>query len=220
VLLEQLFDAERRVRQFHRELGRASAADLLELVERAISDAAKLEADDAEANLVCLARLLGERDGAPVVDALIDVLGSDLPGARIEAGEQLLGIAQDAYEDVAHAVGRALKRLPHHDPALTELPYLLAETRHDEAAEPLAAMLRHPHGDVVAAAIDALVTLGDPVAIGWLAPLEQDDRSCVLTTDDDEQVSATVGELARQAVELLSALGRPASPPTETEPSP
>jgi HEAT repeat protein len=220
VLLQQLFDAERRVRQLHRELGRASDADLLEVTERAITAAAAMEADDAEADLVCVARLLGERDGAAIIDALIDVLGSDLPGARVEAGEQLLGVAQDGFEDVVHAVERALKRLPHHDPALTELPYLLAETRQDGAVEPLAAMLEHPHGGVVAAAIDALVTLGDPAAIGWLTPLEQDDRSCVLATDDGEPLRATVGELARQAAELLLAVGRPELPPTGTEPSP
>jgi HEAT repeat protein len=185
----------------------------------AIVAAAELADDVAEARLVCLARLLGEVAGERSVDLLIDVLASEPPGARVEAGEQLLGVALDSFEDLAAGVQRALDRLPPDSPALLELPYLLAETRHDRCGEPLAALLGHPAGDVAAAAIEGLVLVGDPAAIERLAELEEDARRCSVGADEGAPVDATVGEVARQAVELLTTLARTApSPDGEREP--
>lgn len=215
-LLERLFEAERRVRQLHREAGRSDSTTLVTSARRAIAAARGLDGEAAEAQLVCVARLLGDQSSSAAADGLIEVLASPVVGARVEAGEQLLGLAEDDFPRLAAAIGRALESMPSGSPALVELAYLLAETQHDGAAELLATMLEHPDGDVVGAAIDALVAIGDPAVIDWVAPLEQDPRRCEVLGDGEESLEATVGDLARQARELLSGLG---SPETPREPS-
>lgn len=212
-LLEQLFDAELRARRLHDELGRAKERELLAAVDPALAAVRTLDDDVAEAHLVCLARLLGERQSPAAVDRLLDVLGAEQAGARLEAGEQLLGLADERFELLAAAVERALARLPEQSPAAVELCYLLAESRQEGTAELVQSLLHHRRADVVAAAIDALLTIGDPAAITALRGLIDDPRPCAIVTSDDEPLEATVGELAQQAIELLSAVQKLAAEP-------
>jgi HEAT repeat protein len=117
---------------------------------------------------------------------------------------------------VGAAAARAIERLPGDHPALRELPYVLAEAMHPHVVGMLAPWLRHPNADVVAAAIEALATLGDPSACPLLAPLFEDARRSTVDQGEDERLEATVGELARQAVELLESIaGSEDEPPGE-----
>jgi hypothetical protein len=54
----------------------------------------------------------------------------------------------------------------------------------------------------VAAAIEALVEVGDPEAIAWIEPLEGDKR-IVSMEEVEADASITIGELAAEAVEIL-----------------
>lgn len=204
--LEALFSAERESRRIHDELTKhaAKTRDLvLGALVHAIAAAKELE-DEAEGavRLVAAARLLGELDGDDVVDALIDVLDSDLPEARSEAGEQLQGLAYDRFKEVALGVERALARLGEGSAALVELPYLLVDIPEGGVVKLLGMFLQHVDADAVAAAIETLVILGDASVTKFLLPLQGDKRVSVLG-EDDEQSEVTVGELAMEAIELL-----------------
>ena len=91
-----------------------------------------------------LAAVLGEMQGPRVVDLLVDILGCDEPEARHAAGEALAGLAFDRFKEVALGVERALERLPTGNPALAELPYLLAEVPEPGVIKLLRALPRAP----------------------------------------------------------------------------
>jgi HEAT repeat protein len=208
-ILTKLFDAEREARRVHDELAsrateRGGRDALVAAIQDNIRRSDDAAPDEAAIRLVCLARLLGELDGADVADALIDVLDTEHPEARNEAGEQLQGLAFDRFKEVAEAVERALGRLSQTGShALVELPYVLVEVPEGGVVPLLSRFLAHPDPDAVAAAIEALVEVGDPTAVGALRALTNDARTSVLGEEDDQQAEVTLGELASEAIELL-----------------
>ena len=130
---------------------------------------------------------------------------------RAVAGEELEGVAFDRFKEVALGIERALERLPVGNPALQELPYLLAEVGEPGCVKLLGRFLKHADADAVAAAIESLVELGDPSALSLLAPLERDPRQVELD-DDAEDTRVTIGELAQEARALLDELAEPPPP--------
>lgn len=207
--LQGLFDAERTVRLVHDELAALGTDELLEIITPAINVAlAEPDEDEASLRLVRLAGLLGEHEGPRVVDALIDILGADHPEARRGAGDELEQLAYDRFKEVAEGVERALKRLPIGSPALPELPYMLAEIPEGGVVRLLGQFLKHKDPDAVAAAIESLVEIGDPAGRKLIEPLMGDTRVVELADDEDENGEltneVTLGELAQEALELLS----------------
>jgi HEAT repeat protein len=207
--LSELFDAEREARRIHDELAsnRAQRGQLIAALRSVIDDVGGegegVSEREAVVKLVCAARLLGEFEGAEVADALVDVLGSVHPEARSEAGEQLQGLAYDRFKEVALAVERALERFEGGH-ALVELPYVLADIPEGGVVRLLSKFLSHEDGDAVAAAIEALVEVGDPAALEPLKGLTGDKRvSRIGDEDDPEGGEVTVGELAEEAIEIL-----------------
>jgi HEAT repeat protein len=72
----------------------------------------------------------------------------------------------------------------------------------------LGLFLGHEDPDAVAAAIEAIVEIGDPTARPKLERLANDTRTVELAEDDDEEPSeVTIGELASEALALLEPLG-------------
>ena len=210
--LQALFDAERTVREAHDDLVEAEAAQVLPVLERATRQALKLDdidEDEASLRLARIAAILGELQGSRVVDLLIDILGSDEPEARQSAGEALAELTFDRFKEVALGVERALDRLPDESPALAELPYLLAEVPEPGATKLLGRFLKHRNADAVAAAIEAIVEVGDPSALPLLAPLAGDTRQVQLEDEGGTEGEATIGELVEEAQSILSK-GRPA----------
>ncbi len=202
--LHALFAAERTARAFHASL-RAEGDSTLVPVLRKETEAALALEDEAEAavRLTRLALLLGDLEGAQVVDLLIDSLGCDSAEPRITAGEALEALAFDRFKEVALGVERALERLPKGNPALTELPFLLAEVAEPGCTKLVGRFLSSDEPEVVAAAIEALVELGDPSARSMLAKLERDPRHVQLDEDDGgERVS--IADLAHEAREILN----------------
>lgn len=207
--LDKLFDTERETRRLHDELASKRGerdqvvAALRAIIDELGGDAEGVADDEAVVKLVCAARLLGEFEGADVADALVDVLASAHPEARSEAGEQLQGLAYDRFKEVALAVERALDRFEGGH-ALVELPYLLADIPEGGVVRLLTKFLSHADGDAVAAAIEALVEVGDPSATAKLEALTEDQRiSRIGDEDDPEGGGVTVGELAEEAIEIL-----------------
>jgi hypothetical protein len=206
-LLPELFDAERSVRRLHAQLAKVDPVTLLGAVAQEVAAAIVQEdEDEAALRLVRMAALLGELEGPKAVDLLIDILGCEEPEARHAAGEALEELAFDRFKEVALGVERALERLPASNPALTELPFLLAEIPEPGVRKLLGRFLAHKSADAVAAGIEALVEVGDPAAAGMLLPLEADKRDVVLEDDEGEEGSVTIGELATEARKMLTAL--------------
>jgi HEAT repeat protein len=210
VALAALFDAQRAAREAHDDLGELGQRDpgrLLPVLDKAVRDALALDdEDETSLRLKCLAELLGELDGARVVDLLVDILGCEDSEARRAAGEALSGLAFDRFKDVALGVERALARMPEGSPALAELPYLLAEVPEPGVIKLLGRFLAHRDPDAVASAIEALVEMGDPAARALLEPLAKDPRRVDLEDEGD----ASIGELVSEALSLLGGRGAPA----------
>jgi HEAT repeat protein len=203
----QLFAAERAARKAQDELTEAEPERLLPLLERSTAQALALDEvdeDEASLRLVRIATLLGEMQGPRAVDLLIDILGSDEPEARRAAGEALSGLAFDRFKEVALGVERALERLPLGNPALAELPYLLSDVPEPGVLKLLARFLVAGDVDAVAAAIEAVVELGDPAAVPLLERLLGDARRVQLEDDGGTEGDASLGELASEAIAMLS----------------
>lgn len=199
-----LFDAERTARGLHAQLLEEGRAELVrELTKTARAAIAGGDDDESALRLSRIAILAGDLDGDAVVDLLIDILGSDSPEARVSAGEALEALAFDRFKEVALGIERAIERLPKGSPALTELPFLLAEVAEPGCVKLLGRFLKHADAEAVAAAIEALAELGDPAAIPLLAPLERDGRQVQLDEESGESERVAIGDLAYEARELL-----------------
>jgi HEAT repeat protein len=200
--LSQMVDASRTARSLREELARAPKDDVLAAVADAIAKTREVsDPEEQKTRLGCYAQVLGELDGDKTVDLLVDLLDSEHAEVRVLAGEELEALAFDRFKEVALGVERALERLPEGGPALSELPYLLAEVAEPGCLKLIGRFLKRKEGEVVASAIEALVELGDPAAASMLTGLERDQRRVDL---DDEATDVTVGELAAEARELLA----------------
>jgi HEAT repeat protein len=201
--LGELFAAERAVRKLHAALAAEKSEVVLGAIDEALAEITRIEdREEAALRLVRLAELLGELGGPPSIDRLIDLMGSEEPEARVVAGEALQELAYARFKEVAQGVERALARLNEGNPALTELPYMLAEVPEGGVMVLLKRFLQRKDAEPVAAAIEALVEIGDPEAIAVLEPLANDKRT-VSMEELDEGAAITIGELAVEAVDLL-----------------
>ena len=221
--LAALFDAERTARKLHAEIVRAAAGGGAEAAAvlgalRKEADGALALKDDAERalRLTRIAGVLGDLQGAAAVDLLIDILACDEAEARHAAGEALEGLAYDRFKEVALGVERAHHPRPSGSPALSELPYMLAEIPEPGALKLLGQFLQHADAEAVAAAIEALAELGDPSAAPMLTPLLSDKRVAQLEDDGGEEGKVTIGELATEARSLLAEVERAHSPGTRS----
>jgi HEAT repeat protein len=176
---------------------------LLQVTTRKALALDAVDEDEASLRLVRVAGVLGEMQGPGVIDLLIDILGCDEPEARHAAGEALSGLAFDRFKEVALGIERALERAPEGSPALSELPYLLVDIPEPGVLKLLGRFLGHRDADAVAAAIEALVELGDPGAVALLEKLQTDTRRVQLEDEGGTEGDATIGELAAEARGLL-----------------
>lgn len=202
-LLRDLFEADRKVREAEAVLLSHSRGDELEqALERAADEAAGLEdAAEGAARLERLCDLCAQVQGPRMADTLIRILNHEDPQVRVAAGEALRDFAYDRYAEVARAIERAFER-ELRGPALSEVPWILAEIGEPSALPLVARCLKHPDPDVIASGIEALAEIGDPEAISLLEPFTKDTRVVELE-EGDAAFSTTLGELAREAVAEL-----------------
>lgn len=201
--LRAIFDAERALRQAESQLLQADHKSLEDLLSQAVA-AAKAERDpyEAELRLTRLADLCAQVPGEAMADALLSILDEEQPGVRVQAAEALVDVAYDRYAEVARAIERALQR-GDDGPAMQELPWVLAEVAEPSAVPLVTKFLNHGNEEIVASAIEALTRLGDPQAVQALKKLVNDPR-VVTVEEGDEEFTSTVGELASEAIEVLS----------------
>jgi HEAT repeat protein len=201
--LRAIFDAERALRQAETQLLQADHKSLEDLLSQAVA-AAKEERDpyEAELRLTRLADLCAQVPGEAMADALLAILDEEQPSVRVQAAEALVDVAYDRYAEVARAIERALNRNDN-GPAMQELPWVLAEIAEPSALPLVTRFLTHTNEEVVASAIEALTRLGDPQAVQPLKKLVNDAR-VVTVEEGDEEFTSTVGELASEAIEVLS----------------
>ena len=201
--LERIFEADRMLRSAERKLLRnLSAKPLITLLEEATMEALQMsERTEATMRLERLADLCAQVPGPKMTDAMIAILNDPEPRVRVAAGEALTDVAYERYAEVARGIERALDA-GLSGPAMSELPWILAEVAEPSALLLIRRFLAHPDPDVVAAAIESLVQLGDPSAIEDLAPFV-DDRRLVIIDDFEEETRTTLGELAQDALALL-----------------
>jgi hypothetical protein len=200
--LGSLFAAERALRDAEESFFSSAEPDVL---ARSIGEATR-EAlalppgDERSIRLYRLATLASELPGPEPIEALLSILDEDDLSARAEAGESLLELAYDCFKEVAQAIEARLDR-KHDGPSMEELPFVLTEVFDPDPVPLVARFLQHARADVVAAAIEALATYGDPAAVAKLRPLTGDKRTVVVA---DLESEATIGELAREALAALS----------------
>jgi HEAT repeat protein len=201
--LRAIFDAERALRQAESQLLQADHRALEDLLSQAVAEA-KSERDpyEAELRLTRLADLCAQVPGEAMADALLAILDEEQPAVRVQAAEALVDVAYDRYAEVARAIERALNRNDN-GPAMQELPWVLAEIAEPSALPLVVKFLDHANEEIVASAIEALTRLGDPQAVQPLKKLANDPR-VVTVEEGDEEFTSTVGELASEAIEVLS----------------
>lgn len=206
--LDSLFDAERQVRTHHAALAGADGAKVLDVLATALVAAQKEAEDESSLRLVRIAELLAEIDGARAVDLLVDVLGAEAPEARLAAGEALEERGYARFKELALGIERAIERLPAHGAALVELPYLLAEIPEPGVLKLLGRFLKSEEPDVVASAVEALAQTADPDGIPLLMPLVKDKRVVSMEDGEGDEATVTLGELAKEAIDLLQSASR------------
>jgi HEAT repeat protein len=210
-VLAELFEAQRKARKLADEMAAGPADVVLSVLVDAIAAArARTTGDERLLELESVSQILGQLPGPRAVDALIDILGSEESVARHAAGLVLEEVAYERFKEVALGIERALATLAPDHLALTELPYLLLEIPEPGVLKLVHRFFDHPNEEVVAAAIEAAVELGNPASIQKLARLEKDTRLVELDDeerDDGPEASVTIGELAKEARLMLETLG-------------
>ena len=198
--LHRIFDADRAMRQAELSLLRKKRSDeLVAVLSSATREASSMEdRREATMRLERLADLCAQVPGPDMTDALISILNDDEPRVRVAAGEALRDVGFERYAEVARGIERALDR-GDGGPAMSELPWVLAEIAEPSALPLIRRFLAHPSSDVVAAAIEALSQLQEPDAVEDLRRFLGDPR--VVTIEDfEDETKTTIGELAREAL--------------------
>jgi HEAT repeat protein len=201
--LQRIFDADRSLRAAESALLRDSnARELVGLLERETQKALdSTDRKEAAMRLERLADLCAQVPGPRMTDALISILNDPDPRVRVAAGEALRDVGYERYAEVARGIERALDRGAE-GLAMSELPWVLAEIAEPSALPLIRRFLDHRNADVVAAAIEALAQLQDPEAAQDLERF-LDDRRVVVIDDFEDETKTTLGELAREVLEML-----------------
>lgn len=201
-LLKTIFDHERELRRAEQSLLESDEKELVSTLKKAVDEALKLSGAEAEVRLERLSDLCAQVAGPAMVDALIAILGHEAPTVRIAAGEAICDLGYERYAELAHGIERALDAKTQ-GPAMEELPWVLVEIGEASALKLIGRFLKDSDPQVVASAIESLVELGDPRAADYLEPLTNDTREAVVE-DFEEETSATIGDLAAEAIEMLN----------------
>ena len=200
--LADIFDADRHLRAAEARLMNADKARVIALLSAAVEEAKGLQDEKESAmRLERLADLCAQVPGPEMIDALLRILDDEAPRVRVHAAEALVDVAFERYAEVARAVERAPKAGVG-DLALQELPWIVAEVAEPSAVQLIGGLLGHDKPEVIASAIEALASLGDPAGVPLLQPLVDDGRSVGLDEYDGE-LNSSLGQLATEAIGAL-----------------
>ena len=126
-------------------------------------------------------------------------LGSENATVRMLCGDALMHIAEEDLELLKPAVDDVLKQ---GGTAAEEMPFVLLEVDDPEIPKILEAFLKSSEGEVVAAAIEALIELGDPDCEPAIKALVDDKREVTLDEGVEDETT-TIGRLAQDALAML-----------------
>ncbi|QQR89474.1 MAG: HEAT repeat domain-containing protein [Myxococcales bacterium] len=203
-LLESIYEADRRADAAETQLlDQSDTKQLASVLSEEVSKACQLaDRDEAERRLRRLSDLCAQCPSNATIDALFQILDEESSNLRTIACEALLDLSYERYGEVARRI-EARIATNHKGHSMQELPFIIAEVGEASALSLISQFLKHPDSETVAAAIEALASLGEPGAEPALQALAQDPRAVTLY-DDDEELTTTIGDLASEALSLIS----------------
>lgn len=157
-------------------------------------------ADEISVRLIRTAEMLIGLGTPKVVSLLAKGLDHDNLDVRMLSGDVLMHLAEDGLDTIMPAVDAVLKTA---GVGAEEMPFVLAELDEPEVPRLLERFLQSANPNVVAAALEALVECGDEDALPAVEKLLDDDREVTVEDGPDDDVT-TVGQLAKDAMDLLS----------------
>jgi len=203
--LEKVFEADAALRAAEAQLlGTRDRATLQRALARRVDAERGRKGPEAAGRLVRLADLCAQACAPATLDALVRILDHQDPQVRVAAGEALVDIGIDRFQDVKGAVERAIADRSL-GPALEELPFVLAELGDPPSVALVARFLELESPQAVAAGIEALAAIGDPAAIAHLRKLSQDAREVTIEEEGVGELRMTIGELSQDAIAELAA---------------
>ncbi len=128
-------------------------------------------------------------------------LGHPNQDMRLLCGDAILHLAEEGIEFIMPVVEDALAK---GGLLAAEMPFLLTDVDHAEVPRVLERFLEHDSNDVAAAAIEALAEYGDPSCLPALEKLKDDARTVSVEEDGSKMAEWTVGQLAKDAIEMLT----------------
>jgi HEAT repeat protein len=158
------------------------------------------ERDTLKPRLFRVIEMLSELDAPDAPRILGQGLEHDNPDLRMLCAEGLVEIGEDGVDRLMPLVEEAMSS---GGPKAEEMPFVVAELDDPKVAKILMRFLELKDINAVAAAIQALAERCETSALPALKKLEKDKR--VVTYDDscDEGEQCTIGELAKDAVEMI-----------------
>jgi HEAT repeat protein len=154
---------------------------------------------DIPVTLVRTAEMLVGVMTETALKVLASGLGSENAMVRMLCGDALMHAAEDDLELLKPAIEDVLKA---GGTAAEEMPFILLEVDDPEVPRILEKFLKSSEGEVVAAAIEAVIEVGDPTSEAALKALVDDKREVVLDEGVADETT-TVGQLAKDALDLL-----------------
>lgn len=213
-MFQRLLEADKALRAAHRALLELDdRGAVLAVLQREADRAMAADADPSTAVpvLLRLVDVLRTLDGREVTALLVRLLGyhvfevEDLVHLALE--ERISRCLEEVEEIIEAEVDKANAA---HPKVLFEVAGILGLFKPPSALRVLGKLLRHPDGDVVGTALEALIRLDDPLALGALEALVDDPRPARVGGCRTEEglllvVDNTVGSVARGAVDQLRA---------------
>ncbi len=155
---------------------------------------------DVPITLVRTAEMLVGVNTEGAVSTLCIGLGSENATVRMLCGDALVHAAEDDLELIKPAIDEVLKK---GGTAAEEMPFVLLEVDDPEIPHLLEKFLKSSEAEVVAAAIEAVIEVGDPDSEKALKALVNDKREVALDEGSDDETT-TIGQLAKDAIAMLS----------------
>lgn len=211
-LFQRLLDADTALREAHQALlGLDDRGAVLAVLQReaARAMAAGADASAAVPVLLRMVDLLRNIDGRGATALLVRLLGHSVFEVEDMVHLALEERMSRCLAEVEEVMEAEVDRGEAADPkVLFEVSGILGLFKPSSALRVLTKLLRHPDGDVVGPAAEALVRLDDPSAIEALDALQDDPRPARMGNTRTEEgsvlvVARTVGSVARGAADRL-----------------
>jgi hypothetical protein len=135
---------------------------------------------------------------------LSQLLGQGLdhvnPDIRMISEDALTHLAEEGLDYLMPAVEGVLER---EGIGAEAMPFILADLDFAEVPKIVARFLDATNPQVVAAALEAMVEVGDEDSFSEIETLLNDSREVELEEETDDSSTVTIGQLAREALDMI-----------------